>query len=84
MRTHSSSLHLKRTVSTLVFYINTFVVPGSYYTICRGGPTRHVKEGTEEDVPAKLVILYPDYNKIPIDNDIAAIEVNKKVRYSLC
>ncbi|CAH3103828.1 unnamed protein product, partial [Pocillopora meandrina] len=51
--------------------------PGSYYTIRLGDHNRHVNEGTEEDIPAKRVIVHPDYNKIPIDSDIALIQLSK-------
>ena len=51
--------------------------PGSYYTIRLGDHNRQVTEGTEQDIPGKRVIVHPDYNKIPIDSDIALIQLSR-------
>ncbi|KAJ7393867.1 Chymotrypsin-like elastase member 3B [Desmophyllum pertusum] len=51
--------------------------PGSYYTIRLGDHNRQVTEGTEQDIPGKQVIVHPDYNKIPIDSDIALIQLSR-------
>lgn len=51
--------------------------PGSYYTIRLGDHNRQVTEGTEQDIPGKRVIVHPDYNRIPLDSDIALIQLSR-------
>ena len=48
----------------------------SYYQVRLGDHNRNIDEGTEQTIPAKLVIKHPDYNKpTPINNDIALIQL---------
>ena len=51
--------------------------PASYYTIRLGDHNRKVNEVSEQDIQAKQVIVHPDYNKIPIDSDIALIQLSR-------
>ena len=63
--------------SAYSFNTVSFYRPGYYYTVRLGDHNRQVKEGTEEDIPGKRVIVHPDYNKIPIDSDIALIQLSR-------
>ena len=49
--------------------------PGSYYTIRIGEHNRNKQEGTEEDIPARRVVVHPDYNTPYLNNDIALIQL---------
>ena len=47
-----------------------------------GHHNRHLNERTEEDLWAKRLIVHPDYNKIPIDSDIALTRLSKPATFN--
>ena len=51
--------------------------PTSYYTVRLGDHNRYLSEGTEQDIPAKQVIVHPQYSSFTIDKDIALIQLSK-------
>ena len=51
---------------------------GSAYTIRLGEHNLEVSEGTEQDIPGKLVIRHPDYySPSKLNNDIALIQLER-------
>ena len=54
-----------------------FYRPASYYTIRLGDHNRNVKEGPEQDIRGKRVIVHPQYGRPVLNNDVALIQLSK-------